>query len=268
MKHINRILSVITALALALSMSGCYWEGKTKWRSEQLLLNELEEKYNEEFIIRQIGVSSARSGGPLVAYCSPKDDKELVFETELYQFGENISLCDMYIQSIVRRDMKRQIDSVLSEYYDNFASEVYVSGLTPNYDSGIRNADTVTIKSFTEALPSTNGSSIWIAISKNEIDDIYDITTFSDILNKAVDQFYYTTASIDFFVVSDLIVQNSINEIENNYDIINITTVLVDGKCISDNDYYVMHGFRYLGNSIGLDYVNTIDANGSYELKY
>lgn len=260
MERLKRIIAMGLALALVLSMSGCYWEGNTKWRSEQLLLNKLEEKYNEEFIIQQIGVSSARSGGPLVAYCSPKDDKELVFETELYQFGDNISLRDMYIQSIVRREMKQQIDSVLSEYYDNFASEVYVWGLTPNYDSGIRDADIATIVTFTEAMPQENSTSIWIAIDQNEVTEIFDLEHIKTILDAASCEFHLTNAVIDYYIVSDEIINKCNYEITNNYDIMNIVTVLSEGRCKSDTDNYsVMHGYRFLGGSIGLDYVLTVD---------
>ncbi len=264
MKHIKKLLLTITALAIVLSLSGCYWEGKTKLHSEQLLLDELEEKYNEEFIIQQIGVSSARSGGPLVAYCSPKDDEELVFETELYQFGDNISLRDMYIQSIVRREMKEQIDSVLSKYYDNFASEVYVRGLTSTYDSGIKDAKQASITTFTEAIPEDNDSSIWIVIDNKEVIDSYDINHFKKILSEVVDIFHKTTAAIHVFIVTDAIVTICNSEICNNLKIMDITAVLSDGKCISDsNNYIATHKFRYVGNDIGLDYVNTIDANGS-----
>ncbi len=258
MKLIKKMIAASLALALVLSMSGCYWEGKTKWRSEQLLLNELEEKYNEEFIIRQIGVSSARSGGPLVAYCSPKDDEELVFETELYQFGDNISLRDMYIQSIVRREMKQHIDSVLSKYYDNFASEVYVRGLTSSYDSGIRDADDASIETYTTVIPENNSTSIWIAIDKEEVGNILDINHFENILSKIVNMFHYTTAAIHVYIVTDTIVADCNANITNNYNIMDITTILSDGNV---NNYIVTHKFRYIGNGIGLDYVSTNSTN-------
>ncbi len=123
MKHINRILSVITALGLVLSMSGCYWKGNTKHQSEKLILDALEEKYNEEFFIREIAVRSSYPGRPLSAYCSPKGDEELIFEVDYYEIS---GLHDTYIQSIVRREMKEEFDSVLSEHFEDYAVGIYM----------------------------------------------------------------------------------------------------------------------------------------------
>ena len=246
MKHIQKILLTITAFALVLSLSGCYWEGKTKWHSEQLLLDELEEKYNEEFIIQQIGVSSARSGGPLVAYCSPKDDEELVFETELYQFGDNISLRDMYIQSIVRREMKEQIDSVLSKYYDNFASEVYVYGLTPSYDSGIRNASEASIKTYTEAIPDNNMSTIWIVLDEDEVNEEY--SRVETILTEIVSEFYNTHAGIDcYFTPAEIVDETKSISTDKDVDPTHMD-ILVSGK-------YSVYEFHFWGDTSTLKFL-------------
>ena len=123
MKHIKKILLTITAFALVLSLSGCYWKGNTKHHSEQLILDALEEKYNEKFFIREIAVRSSYPGRPLAAYCSPKDDEELIFEVDYYEIS---GLHDTYIQSIVRREMKDVFDTVLSEYFEEYAVGIYI----------------------------------------------------------------------------------------------------------------------------------------------
>ena len=127
MKHIKKILLTITAFALVLSMSGCYWEGKTKWHSEQLILNALEDKYNEKFFIREIAVRSSYPGRPLAAYCSPKDDEELIFEVQYQEYEyDDPELLDTYIQSIVRREMYQKTDEVLSDHFVNYAVGIYI----------------------------------------------------------------------------------------------------------------------------------------------
>ena len=262
MKHIKKLLLTITALAIVLSLSGCYWEGKTKWHSESIVLNELEERYNEEFIIRQIGVSSARSGRPIVAYCSPKDDEEIIFETAVYQFGSSGSyyLEDTYIPMIVRREMKEKIDTVLGKYYDDFAVEVEIDNLASGHASGITNADEASIITYSEAAPEDSGTSIFIALNEEDFDDYSEI---QDVLVECVKDFHYTFARIECYFTSTDIIQNCQDVLNNsNYDSLEIMTVLSPGKCISEK-IYIMHKYRFDGSDRTLCLTEITDENGS-----
>ncbi len=237
MKHMRKILSVITALALVLSMSGCYWKGKTKNQSEKAILNELEERYGEEFFVRQMGLSS-RTGRPVTAYCSPKDDEEIVFEVALYQFGEseNYYLEDTYIPMIVRREMKEKIDTVLAKYYDDFAVEVEIDNLVSGHESGITNADEASITTYSEAMPDDSAASASVFIALNE-EDFDDYTEIQDVLVECVKDFHYTFARIECYFTDTNIISDCQEVLNNsNYDSLEIMTVLSPGKCISEKN--------------------------------
>lgn len=127
MERLKRIIAMGLALALVLSMSGCYWKGNTKHQSEQLILDALEEKYNEKFFIREIAVRSSYPGRPLAAYCSPKDDEELIFEVQYQEYEyDDPELLDTYIQSIVRQEMYQKTNEVLSDHFVNYAVGIYI----------------------------------------------------------------------------------------------------------------------------------------------
>ncbi len=268
MKLIKKMIAASLALALALSMSGCYWNGKTYSQSKNILLDALEEKYGEEFKILSLRTGSGGGHletGPLLAYCSPKDNEDLVFEAKYVAYG---TLADTYIQSIVRKQMKEQIDTVLSEYFDNYAVEVYVWGLASAYDSGIVDADDASIVNFTEALPETNNTNVWIAIDKEEIDNPYNMKTTESMLDKAVKDFHYSNLGIEYYVVSNEIVTKCRESItDENYDPKDITFILSGAYCKKDNsNYCVMHHFYYEYNSDD-NYVKTVDQNGTYKVE-
>ncbi len=235
MERLKRIIATGLALALVLSMSGCYWEGKTKHQSEKAILNELEERYNEEFFIRQMGLSS-RTGRPVTAYCSPKDDKEIVFEVALYQFGESEKyyLEDTYIPMIVRREMKEKIDTVLAQYYEDFAVEVSVTNLVDGHESGLTNADEASIVTYTETFPKDNTSTIFIALNEKDFEDFAE---FQDVMVQCASIFHYGSARIECYFTDEDIIQDCKNVLNNdNYDNLEIMTILSPGKCISEKN--------------------------------
>lgn len=204
----KKVISLFLSLLLMLTLSGCrfnfkptYWNGMTKQETEELILSKLEEKYSEEFEI--LDMYPTFSSGFLRSACSPKADNELVFETELW-LSENFY--DTYIQSIVRREMKEVIDSVLFDNYESFAAEVYVRGLERTYDSGIHSAGEVSIKSFTEALPDKNLGVVWIAFDKEEF--VEDYGAVEPIINEIFESFGSMRSTIDcYFVDSDTLRQ-------------------------------------------------------------
>ncbi len=261
MKHIKKILSAITALALVLSLSGCYWEGKTKWHSELIVLNELEERYNEEFVIRQIGVSSARSGRPIVAYCSPKDDEEIIFETAVYQFGDSggYYLEDTYIPMIVRREMKEKIDTVLAKYYDDYAVEVKIASLATGHDSGITNAEEVSIATYMEVANKGGLTYIFIALNQKDFNDYSEI---QNALVECAENLENTFAVIECYFADNKTIEDCKVLLTNdNYDNLEIATVLSPGKCVTEK-IYVMHKYRYDDSDHTLCLSEIVDANG------
>ncbi len=258
MRHIKKIISVITALALVLSMSGCYWKGKTKYHSEQLILDALEERYGEEFFIRQMAVRSSRGGRPLAAYCSPKDDEEIIFEVEYYEIS---GLRDTYIPMIVRREMKEKIDTVLAQYYEDFAVEVSVTNLVDGHESGLTNADEASIVTYSEATPEDSITSIFIAINEEEIHDYTEIETA---LIDCMKAFHYTRTNIKcYFVNTDVISDCKEVLTNNNYDNLEIMTVLSPGKCISEQQY-TLYLYYYHGLEPHLWLAEIVDNSGSH----
>ncbi len=258
----RKLIAAILSLSLLLTLSSCrfslkptYWNGMTKQETEELILGKLEEKYNEEFEILEMYLTY--SGGYMTGACIPKSDDGLVFEIELWKYGE---LYDTYIQSVVRREMKEIIDSVLSEHYENFASEVYVRGLATAYDSGIRSADEASIKTFTEALPEDNLSTIWIAFNEDEIGDDYE--SIEPFLAEIVESFGLTRAGIRCYFVDKKTVeqcQESIlnNHLEYGYDIGFEMDVILSQK-------RPVYHYAYNGNRFGLKFDHFADDTGAH----
>lgn len=135
-----------------------------------------------------------------------------MFAIQALAIGSERVLRDTYIQSIVRREMKNNVDSVLGKYYDNFAAEVDVSGLSASYDSGIRSSEDATIKKYSEALPDFNKTHIWIALNDVEIGST---TKINNVLNEMVADFCLTHAYIDFYYTTDEIIDQCIEKIHD-----------------------------------------------------
>lgn len=258
----KKIIAVILSLSLTFVLSGChfslkptYWNGMTKQETEGFILDKLEEKYNEEF--EMLGMYPTISSGFMRTACSPKSDNELVFETELWKYG---GFCDTYIQSIVGQEMKGIIDSVLTEHYENFASEVYVHGLATAYDSGIRSAKDASIKTFTEALKEDNLSRIWIAFDENEIKGDYE--SIELFLAEIVESFGQTRAGIRCYFVDKKTVgqcQEAIsnNHLEYGYDMGFEMDVILSKR----RPIYI---YAYNGNSFGLKLDHFTDDTGAH----
>ena len=78
MKRKRKLLSLISALAIPLILSGCV----NKKAEEKKLAKALEEEYGEEFIVVDSIVTGGHPiyGGPLEAICYPKSNQQLFFK--------------------------------------------------------------------------------------------------------------------------------------------------------------------------------------------
>lgn len=215
--QMKRIIAAIMVLVSVMMLSGCrqvpsfmpsYWDGLTKRGTMEFIQDSLQEKYGEEFTI----LNTYYRNGDILADCSPKNNADIIFEIQALAFGKERVLRDTYIQSIVRQEMKNDVDSVLSKYYDRFAVEVEVSGLFEEYDSGIRSAEKATVKNYSEALPNSNKTHIWIALNEKEVGAQGKI---NDAVNEMVANFYLTLAHIHFYYTTDEVINQCIEKINN-----------------------------------------------------
>ncbi len=210
----KRVIAAIMILVMALSMSGCkisYWDGLSKSEAREFVEKTLEEKYGEEFLVAWISTRTGYNYTELVGACSPKSNLDIIFDFEANNFGER-HVHDGYIQSVVRQEIKENIDSVLLKYYDIFASEVYVRGLSDLYKSEIYDSKEATIKNYTEALPDSNSTGIWIALNEVEIDNQDKVAKVTD---EMTESFHLTNAGIYFYYVTDDIIKQCKEEIDN-----------------------------------------------------
>ena len=222
--NMKRVIAAIMILVMALSMSGCkisYWDGLSKSEAKELVLNMLEEKYGEEFVVKQMYLKAGSwdTASDLMADCSPKSDENIVFSTQTLAIGKERVLYDTYIQSIVGGEMRSIIESVLSKYYKNFAAEVYVYGLASAYDSHIFSSKEASIENFTNALPDDNLSIIWIVFDENEFCDDFD--KLGKYIEEFARDFGLSNCYIDcYFVSSDIVNQckDKINSRHFDYD--------------------------------------------------
>jgi len=199
---------------MALSMSGCkisYWDGLSKSEAKELVLNMLEEKYGEEFVVKRLytqgGTGSWNTPSNLIAYCSPKSDEKIVFYTKSFVVGKEYPMIDTYIQSIVGKAMKEIIEISLSNHFNKFVVEVevYENGLESFYDSKIQSSAEATIENYTNAFPD-NRSSVWIVFDEDEFNCNFD--NLNEYIEDFVKDFGLTNCYIDcYFVSSDIINQ-------------------------------------------------------------
>ena len=207
----KRFFAAVMVLLSVVTLSGCnvlpslkltFWDGLTRAEAREYVQSALQEKYGEEFDVLKMYLKggSWNTSADLLADCSPKSDENIVFEIQVLAIGESRVLRDTYIQSIVRQEMKNDTEAVLSKYFEEFAVEIDVSGLHDEFDSGIRSAKDATVKNYSEALPDTNQTSIWIALNKDNI-------VFQEKINYIVEEitlnFYLTHALIHFYYVTD-----------------------------------------------------------------
>ncbi|MBD5128385.1 MAG: hypothetical protein HDT43_00445 [Ruminococcaceae bacterium] len=234
----KRFLAAVMVLLSVVTLSGCkevpsfmpsFWDGLTKAGAREYIQNALRDKYGEEFEVVSIGVRSGQYYRELVGTCSPKSDENIVFNYEVNNFGGERTVYDEYIRNVIRKQMKENIDNVLSKYYETFASEVNVMPLHPSFDSGIRSASEATVKAFSESFAQsdekdTNKTGVWIVINKSESADI-------DKLNNAIQEmtldFYSLYMCIDCFFGDQEtinICNEKANDIKSNhFEVMNIT---------------------------------------------
>lgn len=219
----KRFFAAVMVLLSVVTLSGCkevpsfmpgFWNGLTEAGAREYIQSALQEKYGEEFEVLKMYLDGGtwNTSADLLADCSPKSDENIVFAIQVLAFGEERVLRDTYIQSIVRQEMKKNIDSVLSKYYDFFAAEIEVSGLYDRFDSGIRSAKDATVKTYSEALPDTNKTHIWIALNNKEIDTQEKV---NNAVNEIVTDFYLTHAYINFYYANDEVINQCLEEIQN-----------------------------------------------------
>ena len=214
----KRIIAAIMVLVLAVTLSGCkevpsfmpsYWDGLTKFGAKEYVQNALRDKYGEEFEVISMGIRSGQYYRELVGTCSPKSEEDIFFRIEANNFGGSRILHDGYVQSLVRQEMKSNIDSVLAKYCDKFAAEVDVRGLSDSYDSGICVAEDATVKKYSESLPDSNETCIWIALNDVRGD-------INDVVNMIVTDFYQTHAFIHFYYTNDDVINQCVEVINND----------------------------------------------------
>lgn len=255
---IKKVAAIILVLTMIFTLTGCdvpnifsYWDGMTKSQAKEYICQELEEKYGEEFEVVSMGIRSGQYYKEIVGTCSPKSDETIAFDFEVNHFSENRQLRDNYIPNVVRKRLKESIDKVLSEHYDNFASEVYVTPQISFYDSGIRSASEATVKAFSESFNQADEgkdyrTSVWIVLSNKEYVDI-------DKLKNAIEEmsldFYSLKVHIDCFY-GDQETINICNEKANE-----ITTNHFEVMDITYNSDFRRERFIYHGDKRELVYV-------------
>ena len=250
----KRVIAAIMILVMALSMSGCkisYWDGLSKSEAKELVLNMLEEKYGEEFVVKNMytpGGTGYNTPSDLRADCSPKSDENIVFETEVYTTGKKGKkkryMYDTYIQSIVGEEMKQKAEQILSKYIDDFAVEVYVRGLLGVYDSKIRSTNEATIENYTNAIPEDNSSTIWLAIDINEFNSNYE--RVADYVKEIVDEYYLTNGVFKCYFVSSEIVDNCKKKIADNH--IDFNFNLIGDMEVTLSSHSPLYTYHFKGN--------------------
>ena len=234
---IKKVAAILLILTMVFTLTGCdvsnifsYWDGMTKSQAKEYICQELEEKYGEEFEVVSMGIRSGQYYKEIVGTCSPKSDETIAFDFEVNHFSENRQMRDNYIQNVVRKHLKQNIDRVLSTHYDNFASEVYVTPQISFYDSGIRSASEATIKAFSESFKQADDekdyrTSVWIVLSNKESDD--DIDKLKNIIEEMTLEFYYMKIYINCFFSDQETIDlcnEKANEITtNHFEVMNIT---------------------------------------------
>lgn len=124
MKRKQKLLALISALAIPLMLSGCV----NKKVEEKKLAKALEERYGEEFVVVDSIVTGGNwlTAGPLSAVCYPKSDRDLLFKAD-YSIANQYIYDDGYIQAIVREEAYTEMEEILSGYYTDFYLDVRVS---------------------------------------------------------------------------------------------------------------------------------------------
>lgn len=247
---------IITCLFAMTSLTGCisYWNGHSYNESKQLVADALKEKYGEEFVVAEIGTKSGGAWdapGSLTAVCYSKNNETVYFEAEYFEYGKSsYELSDLYIQSIVRKQLKTAIEPVLAESFDDFAMEMDIHGIYS--DSGIRNSNEVTVESFSEAVshkPEQNYIVMWLILEENNIINQEEMI---GILSGFTEDFFNIYATIYVcYAPKDIIQECEALTDTVNYDPKDIRK-LVGSK-------YLMHVYTFNGNEKTVKFIKSVD---------
>lgn len=205
MKRKRKLLSLISALAIPLMLSGCV----NKKAEEKKLAKALEEEYGEEFIVVDSIVTGGHPiyGGPLEAICYPKSNQKMFFKAT---FAEDYIYEDEYVEAIVREEAYEEMEEILSEYYTNFYLDVRVSQPMIEYAereeySRFINISDVSIASYEEKYGEKMILSFRIAFNIDEINDYEEVSEIFEEYSKK-----FTNGRVNFFCY--YMDSNAINE--------------------------------------------------------
>ncbi len=243
MKRNKKLLSLISALAIPLMLSGCV----NKKSEEKKLAKALEERYGEEFVVVDSIVTGGNwlTAGPLSAVCYPKSDRDLLFKAD-YSIANQYIYDDGYIQAIVREEIINNMENVLSQYYDTFVVEVDVC----QKHTSLTNKEDVSVKSYSEIIPDENSVVINIAILDSEVLHCSDIET---VLGECSKQFHLINAKIYCnFVSLNIIEKCKELQSDNIFDLDEIFWLLQNEKPFSVYSYYN-------GNNYNIEYLGDIN---------
>ncbi|MDE7251318.1 MAG: hypothetical protein K2O32_00025 [Acetatifactor sp.] len=117
------VLIILTFILLPKLLGGSGRIQYMKEREIKLAQKELQEKYGEEFIIRDV---YSRSPATLCVHCSPASNEEIVFRAEIFRDGRGVEF-DEYIEGIVARKIEKEIEDELKKYYNSVFVQVYLT---------------------------------------------------------------------------------------------------------------------------------------------
>lgn len=257
---IKKVAAILLILTMVFTLTGCdvsnifsYWDGITKDQTIKYVQDTLQEKYSEDFSVKNLAIRSGSSwdANPiLLADCSPISDENIVFEIEVYVRGKDEDrirrMYDNYIQNVVRKQLKQTIDEVLAENYENFVSQVFVTPLNYWYDSGLRSANNATIKNFSESFTDNddNYTLVYIAIKESE----KDFDKIKNALQELSNNFYSLNVSIDCYYTDEHTIEQCKKTIGKSYKEIGITDILRTGN-------FEMDDFVFFNDDRGLVYI-------------
>jgi len=202
MKRKRKLLSLISALAIPLMLSGCV----NKKAEEKKLAKALEERYGEEFVVADSIIGSANwlNVGSLEAACYPKANKNLTFKAS-YSISNNNLGDDNYIQAIVREEAYTEMEEIISDYYTDFLIDVNVFQPVIEYAEREKypefvNITDVSIASYEEKYGEKMRLSFYIIFNDTEVEKYDEVShifeKYSDKFNNAELNFwcYYTNS--------------------------------------------------------------------------
>ncbi len=207
MKRKRKLLSLISALAIPLILSGCV----NRKSEEKKLAKALEERYGEEFVVVDSIVTGGNwlTAGPLSAVCYPKSDRDLLFKAD-YSIANQYIYDDGYIQAIVREEAYTEMEEILSGYYTDFFLDADV--MQPMIDYGERekyprftNISDVSIESFEKKYGEKMVLSFDIVFNIDEINDYEEVSGIFEEYSKK-----FTNGRVNFFCY--YMDSNAINE--------------------------------------------------------